>query len=622
MRRPNAYSCLSSSSLIIRKLAFGRRFCGHLIQEQRALVPLLDRSNLDSYVSSVIECITSCVSISWCRAFHGAVLKSVNYSHGFVGDHLVSCYMRLEYDEDAEKLFDEMPDRDLVSWNSLISRYSERRWLSKCLKALCRMRSQVGLRPDGVTFMSMISACIHGRGLHEGHCLHGLVMKSGVLADVKVVNALINFYGKARDLDSACKLFKVMIKKNLVSWNTMIAIHLQNGFAEEGFAYFNISRRVGIKSDQATVLAVLSVCEALGLWRLAQGIHGFIVFCGFDTNKRIGTALLHVYAKLGRLEGSQTIFRVMASPDSVAWTAMLSAYATHGRGRDAIKHFELMVENGGRPDHVTFTHLLNACSHSGLVEEGKQFFTTMSEVYGVEPRLDHYSCMVDLMGRSGFLQDAYELIKCMPMEPNSGVWGALLGACRVYGDTELGKEAAERLFELEPSDARNYIMLSNIYSASGMWKDSSRVRALMKQKGLRSDSGCSFIEHGNMIHRFVVGDWSHPVSKQIHEKLQETMKKIKDAGFKPRTEFVLHDVDDEMKEDMINQHSEKLAMAFGLLVISPAMPIIITKNLRICGDCHNTAKAISLAESRTIVIRDSKRFHHFTDGSCSCKDYW
>ncbi|KAL0735485.1 hypothetical protein Bca4012_011695 [Brassica carinata] len=576
-------------------------------------------------VSSLIASIASCVSVFKCRSLHCKVVKTVSYRHGFIGDQLVRSYLRLGHEVCAEKLFDEMPERDLVSWNSLISGYSGTGYLGKSLKALSRlMRSE--FRPNEVTFLSIISACcVHRKSREEeGRCVHGLAMKCGVLEEVKVVNALINWYGKAGDLSSSCKLFEDLSVKNVVSWNTMIVVYLQNGLAEEGLACFNASRRVGNKADQATFLTVLRVCEAIGAVKVAQGIHGMILCYGFDANMCVTTALLDLYAKLGRLEDSSKVFLEMTSPDSMAWTAMLAAYATHGYGRDAIKHFELMVDHYGiSPDHVTFTHLLSACSHSGLVEEGKHYFETMLERYRVEPRLDHYSCMVDLMGRSGFLQEAYGLIKEMPIEPSSGVWGALLGACRVYGDTKLGQEAAERLFELEPYDGRNYIMLSNIYSASGQWKDASRIRNLMKQKGLVRASGCSYIEHGNKIHKFVVGDWSHPESEKIQKKLKEIRKKMKnELGYRSRTEFVLHDVDEGVKEEMINQHSEKLAMAFGLLVISPMEPIIIRKNLRICGDCHETAKAISLMERRRLVIRDSKRFHHFSEGSCSCRDYW
>nr|KYP56910.1 hypothetical protein KK1_003161 [Cajanus cajan] len=389
---------------------------------------------------------------------------------------------------DAQNLFDEMPHKDSVSWNSLVSGFSKRGDLGNCLS-----------------------------------------------------------------------LFWAMPEQNTVSWNSMVAVWTQNGFPNEAVNYFNMMRVIGLFPDEATMVSLLQACENLPLGRLVEAMHEF---------------------------------------------------------------FERTVREGLEPDHVTFTHLLSACSHSGLVKEGKYYFQIMSDVYKVQPQLDHYSCMVDLLGRCGLLNDAHQLIKNMPLEPNSGVWGALLGACRVYGNINLGKEAAENLIALNPSDPRNYIMLSNIYSAAGLWSDASKVRSLMKTKVLTRNAGCSFIEHGNKIHRFVVDDYSHPDSEKIHKKLEELMRKIQEVGFVSETESILHDVDEDVKTDMINKHSEKIALAYGLLVSSTDMPLVIIKNLRICRDCHNTAKFVSLIEKRTIIIRDSKRFHHFSDGLCSCGDYW
>ncbi|KAL6210220.1 hypothetical protein ACLB2K_015453 [Fragaria x ananassa] len=603
-------------------------FRTHQIQNPQCIYKLFTQkafhnahSNPENHLSALISAISSSPSVSYCRAIHACVIKSYSYSDGFIGDQLVSCYAKMGSAEDALNLFDEMPKRDLVSWNSLISGFSRRGYVEKCLNALFRMRFEVGIEPNEVTLISVVSACASRGAVDEGMHIHGLALKLGLLWEPKLVNSLINLYGKLGYLDAVCRLVETMPMHNVVSWNLMIAIYAQNGSAAVGLNCFHLMRRAGVYPDDGTVVSLLQVCENLGLGKLAEGVHGVIIKSGLSANVRVATGVLDLYAKLGRLDYSLEVFKEFINPDKVAWTAMLAGYATHGYGQEAVENFENMVRKGVQPDHVTFTHLLSACSHSGLIKEGRNYFNIMSEVYGVEPRLDHYSCMVDLLGRSGLLNDAYELMKQMPMEPNSGVWGAIFGACRMYGNIELGKEVAERLFALEPSDSRNYIMLSNMYSAAGLWRDASQVRAVMKEKGLARISGCSFIEYRNKIHRFVVGDQSHPESMRIYAKLEEVIGKIRKAGFVSQTECILHDVEEAVKEDMISEHSEKLAIAFGLLVINAGMPIIITKNLRICGDCHGAAKFISLIEKRTIIIRDSKRFHHFTNGVCTCGDY-
>jgi pentatricopeptide repeat protein len=579
-------------------------------------------TNQEPHVSALIFAVKSCSSVSYCQAIHARVVKSVNYSDGFIGDQLVFVYVKYGCAEDAQMLFDEIPNKDVVSWNSLISGFLNRGFIDKCLSAFFTMKFEIGIKPNEVTLLSIVSACSDMGALDVGKYIHGYALKMGMLLETKVANSLVNMYGKSGNLDAACRIFEAISIKSIVSWNSMIVIYTQNGFAEGGVSCFNLMRTAGVKPDEGTMVALLRACEDLGVGKLAEGIHGVIFSCCLNANERIATALLNLYAKLGRLNASHKVFGEMIHPDRVAWTAMLAGYAVHGFGRKAMELFEYMVKEGLEPDHVTFTHLLNACSHSGFVKEGRYYFKIMSEVHGIEPRLDHYSCMVDLLGRSGLLNDAYELIINMPMEPNSGVWGALLSACRVYGDIELGKVVAERLIALDPLDPRNYILLSNIFCVAGLWRDASKVRALMKDRSLIRNPGCSFIEHGNKMHRFVVGDRSHPLSEKIYVKLEELIGKIRKAGFVSKTEFVLHDVEEEVKEDMINKHSEKLAIAFGLLVTNAGMPLIITKNLRICGDCHSTAKFISLVEKRAIIIRDSKRFHHFDNGLCSCGDYW
>ncbi|XP_039159580.1 pentatricopeptide repeat-containing protein At5g40410, mitochondrial-like [Eucalyptus grandis] len=391
-------------------------------------------------------------------------------------------------EERSEKLFEEISEKDLVSWNSLISGFLHKGCL-KCLYAFHRMRNETSMNPNEVTLLSVISSCADVKALDEGRSIHGLSERLGMSTEVKVVHSLINMYGKCGKLAAACHLFLIMPIRSLVSWNSIIAVHAENESPMGGVSCFKLMRRNGIQPDDATLVALLQACESVGSIRLVESVHCIICRHGFYGRMSTVTSLLDLYAKSGRLDALHRVFLEVRNPDSIAWTAMLASFAAHGYGSEAVTLFELMVKKGMKPDHVTFTHLLHACSHSGL--------------------------------------DAYELIKSMPVEPNSGVWGALLGTCRIYGDAEFGKEAAEHLINLNPSDARNYIVLSNIYSAVGLWKDASEMRALMKENCPARLPGCSYVEHGNKIHQFVVGDRSHPLSHRIYTKLIELIRKIR-----------------------------------------------------------------------------------------------
>ncbi|KAL6011822.1 hypothetical protein ACLOJK_002288 [Asimina triloba] len=562
-------------------------------------------------------------SIADCRKSHAQSIKRGIFSNGsFPGDQLAVAYVNFGRFSDAGQVFDEVANKDVVSWNSLISAYLRRGNASESLGIFRRMRLETGLEPNDVTLLSVLPACADLQALDDVKTVHGYATKVGLLSEIKVVHSFITIYGRCSAIDASCLLFRTMPVKNLVSWNSIISVHAQNSLAEEVFFFFNVMRWLDFKPDRVSIMSVLQACSNSAAMRVGKAIHCYIINCGFNSDVAITTALMNAYARLGSFDAWKEVFAQMDDPDVFAWTTMVAAYSMHGCGREAIDIFHQMISNNIRPDHVTFTHLLSACSHSGLVAEGKKYFKDMSEVFGIDVRVDHYSCMVDLLGRNGCLEEARQLIENMSIEPNSAVWGALLGACRIHHNIELGKEAAKKLFVLEPLDPRNYIILSNMYSTAGMWKEASKVRALMKESGVRKITGCSFIEHSNMIHRFVAGDQSHPEMEKIYMKLDELLRKMQEAGYVPQTEFVLHDVDEELKEDMISTHSEKLAIAFGLLVTGEGKPIVITKNLRICGDCHSAAKFISAIERRVLVIRDSKRFHHFADGSCSCRDYW
>lgn len=287
-----------------------------------------------------------------------------------------------------------------------------------------------------------------------------------------------------------------------------------------------------------------------------------------------------------------------------------------------LRFFDDMQRTGMKPNDVTFIGVLCACSHAGLVDQGLYYFDSIEQVHCITPRADHYACIIDLLGRAGRVEEAKNIANNAKCEPNPSMWGALLGACRIHGNMELGKLAAERLFELEPKNAGTYVLLSNIYAADDRWEDAARVRMMMKSRGLKKQPGCSWIEFKNKVHVFLVGDRSHAQSEQIYSTLESLDRQMKQAGYVPDTKLVLHDVEEELKEHILYQHSEKLAIVFGIINIPSGTPIRIFKNLRVCVDCHTATKFISKIVEREIIVRDGSRFHHFKDGLCSCGDYW
>nr|ADE75673.1 unknown [Picea sitchensis] len=246
----------------------------------------------------------------------------------------------------------------------------------------------------------------------------------------------------------------------------------------------------------------------------------------------------------------------------------------------------------------------------------------MSQNYGIEPRVKHYACMVDILGRAGCLDEAHDFISNMPLEPDDGVWGALLGACKIHLNIELAECVAEHLFKLESENVGYYVVLCNIYAATGKWDDVAKVRTLMNEKGLRKTAECSFIEVNNSVHTFHMEDRSHPQSQGIYLMLESLVGQMKEAGYVPNLDSVFNNVEDDVKERMLMGHSEKLAIAFGLINTNSGTPLRITKSLRVCDDCHNAAKIISKVVEREITLRGAHRFHHFKGGLCSCGDYW
>uniref|UniRef100_A0ACD5TAF9 Uncharacterized protein n=3 Tax=Avena sativa TaxID=4498 RepID=A0ACD5TAF9_AVESA len=545
---------------------------------------------------------------------------------------------------------------NVITWNGLVSGLNQSGRALDAVTALARMHRE-GFLPDATGVSCALSAVGDVKELSVGEQVHGYVVKAGCRLDACVVTALIDMYGKCGRADEisrvfhesshmdvtscnalvaglsrnaqvseALLLFREFVSRgvelNVVSWTLIVACCVQNGKDLEAVDLFRKMQSEGIEPNAVTIPCVLPAFANVAALMHGRAAHCFSLRQGFIHDVYVGSALVDMYAKCGKVRDARTIFDAMPSKNVVSWNAMIGGYAMHGEAANAVHLFRLMQNLKQKPDLVTFTCVLGACGQAGLTEDGRRYFHEMQQRHGISPRMEHYACMVTVLGRAGKLDEAYDLINEMPFEPDGCIWGSLLGSCRVYGNVLLAEVAAEKLFELEPENAGNYVLLSNIYASKKMWDGVNRVRDEMKNMGLKKEKGCSWIEIKNKVHTLLAGDNSHPMMTAITEKLNQLAIEMSRLGFAPSTDFVLHDVEEQEKDNILAVHSEKLAVALGLISTSPGTPLRVIKNLRICGDCHEAMKFISCFEGREISVRDTNRFHHFKDGKCSCGDYW
>eukprot|EP01018_Ginkgo_biloba_P020274 Gb_31034 [translate_table: standard] len=572
-------------------------------------------------VVSVLPACAHLTALQQGKWIHSYSIRSGLEADDVVKSALTDMYVKCNRIECARQLFKKMSKRNVVTWNIMIAGYVHNGDANEALTLFNQMQL-TGIQPDTTTMVSVLPACAHLAALHQGKSIHGYTIRSGFESNVLAGTALIDMYAKCGSIELARQVFEKISKKDVVLWSAMIARYAQSGHANEALALFAQMQVADIKPDAVTMVSVLQACAHLAALQQGKLIHGYIVRRGVESHPFMGTALIDMYAKCGSIETACKLFDAISERDEALWNAMIAGYGMHGDGRNALALFSQMQQTHVKPNHITFISVLSACSHAGLVDEGWEFFECMSRDYHIMPMLEHYACMIDLLGRAGHLDEAENFVQKMPFEPDSRVWGALLGACRIYGNIEIGERVGERLFDLEPENAGWYVLLSNIYSAAGRWDEAAKVRRMMKYRGLKKTPGCSLIEVNNRVHPFLVGDRSHPQSEKIYTMLEILAGQMKESGYVPDTNFVLHDVEEEVKEDMLGSHSEKLAIAYGLISSSHGTPIRITKNLRVCGDCHNATKFISKIVNREIIVRDSNRFHHFKDGMCSCGGYW
>ncbi|XP_059637116.1 pentatricopeptide repeat-containing protein At1g20230 [Cornus florida] len=573
---------------------------------------------------------------------------------------LIAGYARQGCVSETKEAFSEMRnlgvEPNLVSWNGIIAGFNQTGHYLEAVNIFRQMHLQC-FKADGTTISSVLPAVGNTEDFELGIQIHAYVIKVGVDSDKCVVTALIDLYGKCACTSEMLQVFNEMDESdigacnalvaglsrngladealmvfrqfkdqgmdlNVVSWTSVIACCSQNSKDMEALDLFREMQIAGVKPNFVTIPCLLPACGNIAALMHGKAAHGFSLRIGMSNDVYVGSALIDMYAKCGRILTSRLYFDGMPIRNLACWNAIMGGYAMHGKAKEAMEIFHLMQRSGQKPDSISLTCVLSACSQSGLTEEGQYYFKSMSREYGVEARVEHYACMVTLLGRAGKLEEAYSMIQQMPLEPDACVWGSLLSSCKVHNNLSLGKVAAKELFVLEPGNPGNYIILSNIYASNGKWNEVDKVRYRMKNMGLRKNPGCSWIEVKNKVHMLLAGDKSHPQMSEIIKKLNQLSMEMKKSGYVPITDFVLQDVEEHDKEEILCGHSEKLAVVFGILNTSPGSPLQVIKNLRICGDCHAVIKFISSFEGREIFVRDTNRFHHFKDGMCSCGDYW
>ncbi|KAL5212172.1 hypothetical protein ABZP36_023019 [Zizania latifolia] len=452
-----------------------------------------------------------------------------------------------------------------------------------------------------------------------------MVFDSGAALDVVSWNTMVSGYGKGGELGAAREVFARMQERNLVSWSAMVDACVRAGEFGEALRVFD--RMVGEKFslDAVVLVSVLKACAHLGAVERGRWVHRYLETEGLawkPGNVMLGTALVDMYCKCGCMEEAWQVFDGVQSGDVVLWNAMIGGLAMNGYGERALELFQRMIQKGFRLNEVTFIVVLCACTHTGRVDEGKEIFKSMQK-HGIKPQREHYGCLGDLLGRAGRVEEAEALLLDMPMEPHASQWGALMSSCRMHNDISVGERVGKRLIELEPDDGGRYVVLFNLYAINGRWEDARAIRQMMEERGAKKETGLSFIEWNGLVHEFMSGDTRHPQTGRMYALLEDMERRLQRIGYIKDTSQVIMDMDDEEdKANTLSYHSERLALAFGILNIPQGMPIRIVKNLRVCRDCHVHAKLVSKLYQREIIVRDRHRFHIFRDGMCSCNDYW
>ncbi|XP_030488856.2 pentatricopeptide repeat-containing protein At4g01030, mitochondrial [Cannabis sativa] len=543
-----------------------------------------------SSITSVLQSVIELDSLEFGKEIHGFVIRNGLDNDVYVGTSLLDMYIKSDCLSHAQAVFNAMKKRNIFSWNALISGYSYKGFFEDAEKLLNFMVEE-GIKPDLVTW----------NGLCSGYSLWGLNKEARAVID---------------------RIKSSGLTPNVVSWTALISGCSQNGNHTDALKYFIEMQAEGINPNSATISILLRVCAGLSLLHKGEEIHCLSIRIGLIEDVFVATALIDMYSKAGKLGSALRVFRKIQKKTLASWNCMIMGFSIHGFGKEAISLFDEMCNAGVQPDAITFTALLSGCKNSGLVKEGWKLFDSMSQDYNIDPTIEHCCCLVDLLGRVGYLDEAWNFMETMALTPDASMWGALLASCRTHRNLEFAEIAAKNLFKLEPYNSANYVLMMNLYAMSKRWEDVERVKSLMSKRGVKISQVWSWIQIDQTIHMFSAEGKPHPDTGKVYFELYQLVSEMKKLGYVPDMNCIHQNLDKEKKENMLLSHTEKLAITYGLMNTKDGVPIRVIKNTRVCSDCHEAAKYLSLIRNREIFLRDGLRFHHIKEGKCTCNDCW
>ncbi|CAL5194150.1 unnamed protein product [Lathyrus oleraceus] len=538
---------------------------------------------------------------------------------------MVRAYMEFGFVDLALEIFEEMPEKNCMTYDALLSGFCRNGEGLKGIELFVRMVDE-GMELTDFSLTSGINACSLLADYGVSKQMHGFAIKFGFGSNVCVEGALLDMYtrcGRMVDAEKMFSMWEELEKVSSVVWTSMMCGYARNGQPNEAISFFHLGHSKGeLIMDEVALSSMLGLCGTVGYHDMGKQIHCQVIKFGFLSKVRVGNAIVSMYFKCGNVDDAIKMFSGMSSTDIVSWNILISGYVMHRQGDRALEIWWKMQEEGITPDEVTFILIISAYRQTNLnlVDDCRSLFDSMRTIYHIEPTSQHYSSFISVLGHWGLLEEALQTINKMPFKPSTFVWRALLDGCKLHKNTMIEKWAFKNILALEPKDPSTYILVSNLYSSSGRWDCSEMTRENMREKGFHKYPAQSWIICQKKMHSFYARDRSHPQNKDIYSGLEILIFECLKLGYEPDTRFVLHEVEEHQKKKFLFSHSSKLAATYGILMTKPGEPIRIVKNILLCGDCHTFLKYVSIVTKRDIFLRDSSGFHCFSNGQCSCKD--